>query len=59
MATSGSVRPCPRSPSCATWRALYDGLVRVEAELMLHIHLENNVLFVRALAEESCGCAMR
>jgi regulator of cell morphogenesis and NO signaling len=34
--------------ACATWRALYDGLERLEAELMQHIHLENNVLFARA-----------
>ncbi len=35
--------------ACATWRALYDGLERLERELMTHIHLENNVLFPRAL----------
>jgi regulator of cell morphogenesis and NO signaling len=34
--------------ACATWRALYDGLRTLEAELMEHIHLENNVLFARA-----------
>lgn len=34
--------------ACATWRALYQGLERFEAELMQHIHLENNVLFARA-----------
>ena len=34
--------------ACATWRALYDGLRTLEAELMEHIHLENNVLFPRA-----------
>lgn len=34
--------------ACATWRALYDGLATVEADLMQHIHLENNVLFARA-----------
>ena len=34
--------------ACATWRALYDGLVTLEAELMAHIHLENHVLFPRA-----------
>lgn len=37
--------------ACRSWRALYDGLTRLEAELMEHIHLENNVLFPRALAE--------
>ncbi|HEU5058292.1 MAG TPA: iron-sulfur cluster repair protein YtfE [Kofleriaceae bacterium] len=35
--------------ACATWTALYRGLERLEAELMQHIHLENNVLFVRAV----------
>ncbi len=35
--------------ACATWRALYAGLETLEAELMEHIHLENNVLFPRAL----------
>lgn len=36
--------------ACATWSALYRGLAHVEAELMQHIHLENNVLFPRATA---------
>ena len=35
--------------ACATWTALYHGLRTIEAELMEHIHLENNVLFPRAL----------
>lgn len=34
--------------ACATWTALYRGLETIEAELMQHIHLENNVLFARA-----------
>jgi regulator of cell morphogenesis and NO signaling len=34
--------------ACATWRALYHGLEKLEADLMQHIHLENNVLFARA-----------
>ena len=34
--------------ACATWTALYQGLETVEAELMQHIHLENNILFSRA-----------
>lgn len=41
----------PPSYACATWRALYAGLIALENELMLHIHLENNILFRRALAE--------
>lgn len=35
--------------ACATWTALYAGLSSLEAELMQHIHLENNVLFARAV----------
>lgn len=39
----------PPAGACATWRALYLGLQQLEQELMEHIHLENNVLFRRAL----------
>lgn len=39
--------------ACATWRALYVGLAKLEAELMEHIHLENNVLFPRTLGAAS------
>jgi regulator of cell morphogenesis and NO signaling len=35
--------------ACVTWRALYLGLAQLEQELMEHIHLENHVLFQRAL----------
>ncbi len=35
--------------ACSTWRALYMGLGELERMLMEHIHLENNVLFPRAL----------
>lgn len=38
--------------ACATWTALYRGLEQLEADLMQHIHLENNVLFLRAVREE-------
>lgn len=41
----------PPPEACATWRALYLRLGALEAELMDHIHLENNVLFARALRE--------
>ena len=37
--------------ACATWTALYHGLETLEAELMQHIHLENNILFSRATRE--------
>jgi regulator of cell morphogenesis and NO signaling len=41
----------PPPAACATWQALYLRLATLEAELMDHIHLENNVLFPRALRE--------
>lgn len=34
--------------ACATWTGLYYGLRSLEADLVEHIHLENNVLFPRA-----------
>ena len=37
------------SDACGTWRALYLGLRELDEQLMQHIHLENNVLFPRAL----------
>src|SRR5262249_7474807 len=41
----------PPPEACSTWSALYLRLDDFEAELMEHIHLENNVLFRRALME--------
>ena len=35
--------------ACATYRALFDRLQQLESDLHLHIHLENNILFPRAL----------
>jgi regulator of cell morphogenesis and NO signaling len=35
--------------ACTTWRALYLGLEQLERDLMDHIHLENNVVFPKAL----------
>lgn len=35
--------------ACASWRELYRSLAELETELMDHIHLENNILFPRAL----------
>lgn len=35
--------------ACTSWRALYLRLDALEADLMEHIHLENNVLFPRVL----------
>ncbi len=36
--------------ACNTWRALWHGLGALEDALHQHIHLENNILFPRALA---------
>ena len=46
--TSNLVAP---DEACASWKALYLRLLQLEAELMEHIHLENNVLFRRALVD--------
>ncbi len=35
--------------ACGTWTALWQGLEALEADLHRHIHLENNILFPRAL----------
>jgi regulator of cell morphogenesis and NO signaling len=35
--------------ACTTWRALWHGLAALEESLHQHIHLENNILFPRAL----------
>ena len=32
--------------ACNTWRALYTSLAQLRDDLMQHIHLENNILFV-------------
>jgi regulator of cell morphogenesis and NO signaling len=41
----------PPAEACPTWRALYLRLAQLESNLFDHIHLENNVLFPRALRE--------
>jgi len=35
--------------ACNTWKALWHGLAALEESLHQHIHLENNILFPRAL----------
>lgn len=42
----------PPANACNTWCALYRGLDELRCDLMQHIHLENNLLFPRALGEE-------
>jgi len=39
--------------ACMSFRALYQGLAEFEADLHQHIHLENNILFPRAIELES------
>jgi regulator of cell morphogenesis and NO signaling len=39
----------PPSWACQTFRALYHGLSELESAMHIHVHLENNVLFPRAL----------
>jgi quercetin dioxygenase-like cupin family protein len=38
---------------CASYRALYDGLAELEADLHLHVHKENNRLFPEAIELEA------
>jgi regulator of cell morphogenesis and NO signaling len=38
--------------ACNTVKALYEGLKALEADLHVHIHLENNILFPGAIALE-------
>jgi regulator of cell morphogenesis and NO signaling len=40
----------PPEIACNTWRALWHGLGALETAMHEHIHLENNILFPRALA---------
>ncbi len=39
----------PAAEACNTWRSLWYGLGTVEEEIHRHIHLENNILFPKAL----------
>jgi regulator of cell morphogenesis and NO signaling len=39
----------PPADACNTWRALYLGLAELELAVMRHVHLENHILFPRAL----------
>lgn len=41
----------PPPDACTSWRALMLRCEQLEADLMAHVHLENHVLFPRALAE--------
>jgi regulator of cell morphogenesis and NO signaling len=39
----------PPDWACGTFRALYHGLAELESTMHVHVHLENNILFPRAL----------
>jgi len=43
----------PPEGACPTYHAFYDGLNEFERDLHQHIHLENNILFPRAIHLES------
>ncbi|MCC6343583.1 MAG: iron-sulfur cluster repair di-iron protein [Bryobacterales bacterium] len=43
----------PPPYACSTYRAMLEGLKALEADLHVHIHLENNILFPRAIALEN------
>lgn len=45
--------------ACPTFHAFYDGLREFEQDLHQHIHLENNILFPRAMQMESSGSETR
>ncbi len=38
--------------ACNTWRALYLGLQEFISDINMHIHIENNILFARAINKE-------
>ena len=42
----------PPGDACISYQTLYKALADFEADLHQHIHLENNILFPRAIAME-------
>ena len=47
----------PPEDACMSFRALYEALEAFEADLHQHVHLENNVLFPRAVEMETVAYA--
>src|SRR5262249_33383327 len=45
----------PPQGACFSYRTLYTTLKEVESDLPQHVHLENNILFPRAIAMEHGG----
>jgi regulator of cell morphogenesis and NO signaling len=54
---TGSYAPPP--DACVSYQTLYQSLAAFEADLHEHIHLENNILFPRAVEMESGGAPER
>lgn len=50
-----SNRYLPPPNACPTYTALYHGLAEFQSDLHRHVHLENNILFPRALEMEKTG----
>lgn len=43
----------PPPGACTTWRALYAACQKLDTDLRLHMHLENNILFPRFVPAEA------
>jgi regulator of cell morphogenesis and NO signaling len=43
---------------CISYKTLYSALTALEVDLHQHIHLENNILFPRAVAMEDLSCSI-
>jgi regulator of cell morphogenesis and NO signaling len=43
----------PPADACRTYRLVYQRLEQLESDLFEHVHLENNILFPRVLAEKA------
>jgi regulator of cell morphogenesis and NO signaling len=48
----------PPESACFSYRTLYTALKEFETDLHQHVHLENNILFPRAIAMENGAEAM-
>lgn len=48
----------PPDGACPTYRAMLDALHEFEQDLHRHVHLENNILFPKAVELEATACAL-
>jgi regulator of cell morphogenesis and NO signaling len=46
----------PPADGCTTYKVCFAELERFEADLHRHVHLENNILFPKAVAREAAAC---